>query len=461
MFALKFTKIFTFILAKVNISSWLCKTTFFYFISCVIMYFCLSTLISALISWFYVRIIKILSIKNDSSSLLNLKEESPLILEASQLEKLSFFHDLVLNPKLRKYCLHIFRTMRYLRSLVDRHETTQGKGHTCPFMKQILKSSEFKIVFDDQVRDYSTLLAVMIKNVQEFIEIKDKVHTRHVCMFVYTKVPGFMIEAAQKQLKLLCVKNGLMIGDFHPYSALPAIAHPDVFLSQSPYPCLALRLMTKVDLAFLSEDLHLDHYMTYFGKVVAEGKNVNFNSVTLDKLKSFVKVQKVTVLSPWLSIKHMFLKQWTFLIEYLMNILFRKDEALSVEIPPMLKELESGPSGVDFHFQENRSSYRPLVSHTTSQKAVGSLVHPESNLPETNSSLTGLLQDPEFIESKGSQNPEEFIESESQGAELNTVPTATVAPSRNLVREAPGFVINLIKKIVCCVHKNLTKINSF
>lgn len=88
-------------------------------------------------------------------------------------------------------------------------------------------------------------------------------------LFPYLEVgaASMLVEAVQKELKPVMVREGLMIGEFYPGCALPGLNNADFRPADTTFACLAIRRMTTSDLPFLVDDSDfLESYMSRFGE---------------------------------------------------------------------------------------------------------------------------------------------------------------------------------------------------
>ena len=72
------------------------------------------------------------------------------------------------------------------------------------------------------------------------------------------------LDRLQASLKTEFVRQGLMIGQFHPRCEAPGLWSPDFRPLRSPIPLLAMREMVASDLPFLVGDP--DHLLAYFDR---------------------------------------------------------------------------------------------------------------------------------------------------------------------------------------------------
>lgn len=149
------------------------------------------------------------------------KFDLPDLIRSDQLEKLAHQND-------GNISILIDYHEKYMKNcLAKSHEQLGRKGAVCPFIPISLKKSTiyYKII---EATNFDDAASIVLKYKEVFLQLEpvsepDAVYK--TIIFVFTKLDeadaGPFIENLQKKLKPTMVKNGLMVGDFHPLSKLP------------------------------------------------------------------------------------------------------------------------------------------------------------------------------------------------------------------------------------------------
>jgi hypothetical protein len=148
---------------------------------------------------------------------------SPDLIRSDQLEGLAHQND-------KNIAILIDYHEKYMKNfLAKSHEQLGRKGAVCPFIPISLKKSTiyYKII---EVTNFDEAESIVLKYKDVFLNLEPASEPDAVyktIIFVFTKLDiaeaGPFIENLQKRLKPTMVKNGLMIGDFHPLSKLPGM----------------------------------------------------------------------------------------------------------------------------------------------------------------------------------------------------------------------------------------------
>jgi len=104
---------------------------------------------------------------------------------------------------------------------------------------------------------------------------------------------GAFIDGGHKLLRMEYVGQGLMLGEFHPTSAVASVRNDQLPVMQAPVPMYAIRGITPHDIMFLdrpTEDpqrriSYLEHYLHFVGPQLAASARIRV-SATLEELKA-------------------------------------------------------------------------------------------------------------------------------------------------------------------------------
>ncbi|WP_051859557.1 DUF6875 domain-containing protein [Streptomyces xanthophaeus] len=169
------------------------------------------------------------------------------------------------------------------RYLCQPHPDLGRSGPVCPYMPTSLALGQFHVASytSSQGSCSSVLEAVEACRVMLLARSADKapghgerrrsaLHTTVVLTFPYlrSKPAEGLVEEVQRRAKTRFVRDGLMIGEFHPGPPpAPGLHNPAFRPLASPMPLIALRHMVAGDAPFLRDDpVHADAYRRHFGR---------------------------------------------------------------------------------------------------------------------------------------------------------------------------------------------------
>jgi hypothetical protein len=162
--------------------------------------------------------------------------------------------------------------------LAQPNERLGRDGHVCPFValsikKNLFRATATKACDPSDVQDaMDTMRHVFAHMPPASPELGaadgDPMYKAIIVAFplVSTAAAPVVIDALQKRLKLAYLRDGLMIGQFHPACPEPGLHNRDFRPLQAPVPSLAIRHITKFDTPFmLDEPEYQDAYLARFG----------------------------------------------------------------------------------------------------------------------------------------------------------------------------------------------------
>mgnify|MGYP000872252309 FL=1 len=156
------------------------------------------------------------------------------------------------------------------------HPDLGRSGPVCPFVPESLKQDSFYIAVASGVSDREKIKACVesVSAVFKNLEPRDgrsAIFKSLMIVFPDVKAADYesSIDAVQAELKSEFVRQGLMVGQFHPDQKETGLHSTAFHPFRAPLPALAIRHMHPADIVFLySNDFNRGCYLTQFG---AEG----------------------------------------------------------------------------------------------------------------------------------------------------------------------------------------------
>jgi len=154
----------------------------------------------------------------------------------------------------------------WCESFLGRPSSLVGRsGNVCPFVPEAmlrgsLKFAEIRLNKDEdpKFRIESAISTFRDRFLADQKQMKRiNIFASWVMVFpdVKTEDAGELIDGPQRRMKPQFVKEGLMLGEFHPLSRSPGIRNPSFRPLRSPYPLLVIRHMVESDIEFLGRAL--------------------------------------------------------------------------------------------------------------------------------------------------------------------------------------------------------------
>ncbi len=146
------------------------------------------------------------------------------------------------------------------------------RGPVCPFTRLSMNNNSFLLARADCEHDVQSVESTVDQYRRWFLELLEQsVRTREHLLTILVVLPGFdradssPLDALQRRLKGAFVREGLMVGQFHPHCEQSGLWNEDFRPLKAPIPLLAIRRMVASDLPFLlGSASHLSAYLDRF-----------------------------------------------------------------------------------------------------------------------------------------------------------------------------------------------------
>lgn len=178
-----------------------------------------------------------------------------------------------------------------------------GSQATCPFVAGSLENNSFYMVFHPEVNGHNEELIeqIMVHYIEQFIAMQPCEPTKLLLKALLVVFPelskgdAHILDIVHPRIKPQFVKEGLMVGQFHPNCNERGIHNRAYRVSVAPYPLIAMRHMALHDIVFLGRDAtYFPYYNARFGDKFREP----------ERLKDYEK----PLLNYYLDAKERFLK---------------------------------------------------------------------------------------------------------------------------------------------------------
>jgi len=152
------------------------------------------------------------------------------------------------------------------------NEQLGRRGAVCPYTRASMDNHGFLLASAGDERDLRAVESTVERYRQWFLELIDRTDAaRQHLLTVLVVLPGLdrsdagPLDALQRRLKDAFVREGLMVGQFHPRCAQGGLWNEDFRPLRAPVPLLAIRRMVASDLPFLLDSPgHLTAYLDRF-----------------------------------------------------------------------------------------------------------------------------------------------------------------------------------------------------
>lgn len=146
--------------------------------------------------------------------------------------------------------------------LSQSHNEIGRKGNVCPFVRSALNANTIAMEtfkYDTKSDSLESLCKLMRYQVQRFLTTRWPEGKKAIAALVtvivdFPEEHGVLLDEAQRRVKAEAVRNGVMLGQFHPNCAEPAVLNPSFQVSRSPEALFAIRHMAMHDILFLHSD---------------------------------------------------------------------------------------------------------------------------------------------------------------------------------------------------------------
>jgi hypothetical protein len=145
-------------------------------------------------------------------------------------------------------------------------------GPVCPYTRLSMARNCFLLAWAGGEHDVQSIESTVDQYRRWFIELLEQhERTRQHLLAILVVLPGFdrtdsgPLDALQRRLKDAFVREGLMVGQFHPDCEQSGLWNEDFRPLRAPIPLLAIRQMVASDLPFLlGSASHLSAYLERF-----------------------------------------------------------------------------------------------------------------------------------------------------------------------------------------------------
>jgi len=156
--------------------------------------------------------------------------------------------------------------------LVPGHPDLGRPGPVCPFTKPSIDKDLFFLAYPVVGASIGEMAATVVEYRDWHAELASELGEmdRQLLTFLilfpdFDHTDSAELDRLQAHLKDEFVKQGLMVGQFHPVCEQPGLWNEDFRPLRAPLPLLAIRYMVPFDLPFLvNSPAHLDAYFTRF-----------------------------------------------------------------------------------------------------------------------------------------------------------------------------------------------------
>jgi hypothetical protein len=146
------------------------------------------------------------------------------------------------------------------------------RGPVCPYTRPSMNNNCFLLAWAGGEHDVKSIESTVDQYRRWFMELLEQPErTRGHLLTILVVLPGFdrtdsaPLDALQRRLKDVFVREGLMVGQFHPHCEQSGLWNEDFRPLKSPIPLLAIRQMVASDLPFLLHSAsHLSAYLDRF-----------------------------------------------------------------------------------------------------------------------------------------------------------------------------------------------------
>jgi hypothetical protein len=159
---------------------------------------------------------------------------------------------------------------------VDFLNATNGQlgraGPVCPYTRLSMDHNAFLLAHAGGEHDAQSIESTVDRYRRWFLDLLDQLEPAHEHLLtILVVLPGFdrtdsgPLDALQARLKDAFVREGLMVGQFHPRCEQGGLWNDDFRPLRAPVPLLAIRRMVSSDLPFLLDSAgHLSAYLSRF-----------------------------------------------------------------------------------------------------------------------------------------------------------------------------------------------------
>jgi len=143
------------------------------------------------------------------------------------------------------------------------------RGPVCPYTRPSMDNNCFLLAWAGGEHDVQSIESTVDQYRRWFMELLER--AREHLLTILVVLPGFdrtdsgPLDELQRRLKDAFVREGLMVGQFHPHCEQSGLWNEDFRPLKAPVPLLAIRRMVGSDLPFLLDSAsHLSAYFDRF-----------------------------------------------------------------------------------------------------------------------------------------------------------------------------------------------------
>jgi hypothetical protein len=152
------------------------------------------------------------------------------------------------------------------------NEQLGRRGPVCPYTRPSMDNNCFLLAWAGDEHDIESIESTIDQYRRWFVELLEQPErARKHLLTILVVLPGFdrtgsgPLDALQHRLKDAFVRQGLMVGQFHPHCEQSGLWSKDFWPLRAPIPLLAIRRMVASDLPFLLDSAsHLSAYLDRF-----------------------------------------------------------------------------------------------------------------------------------------------------------------------------------------------------
>ncbi len=152
------------------------------------------------------------------------------------------------------------------------NEQLGRRGPVCPYTRLSMDNNRFLLARAGGERDVQSIESTIDQYRRWFMELLDQTEgERGRLLAILVILPDFdredpgPLDALQGRLKDVFVREGLMVGQFHPHCEQDGLWNEGFRPLRAPIPLLAIRRMVSSDLPFLLDSAgHLSAYLNRF-----------------------------------------------------------------------------------------------------------------------------------------------------------------------------------------------------
>lgn len=160
------------------------------------------------------------------------------------------------------------------------HPEIGRDGAVCPFLPEVVRAQGLHLEIDESLD--GTDAAAMEARVRAAVPVFEAIPLspwKKALVVLFSKVlraDVAIVDGVQATLKPECVRRGLMVGQFHPFSTEPGARNPAFPANRAPFAAIALRHMSHHDIVFLDRDPEMfREYQTRYAEEFSSGHDLD------------------------------------------------------------------------------------------------------------------------------------------------------------------------------------------